>query len=707
MLCDLLLLFSLFNFSSGFLIPELQNVHLYVSPTGSDLNVGTDASIPMRTLHRAIQRISEPDIQNKNIWIELMEGYHDLNSTLVINHRNDYRRITIRAYQNQKVHVTGGKRIPSNHFTKVTDPSILQRLTPEAQTHVLQTKLSDTGITDLGQIVPYGKYILRQAPLEIFENGFPLTLSRWPNYGFKNITNVPSGQRYSTVFEYDSDRPKKWANQSDIWVYGYWYQSWADKAVPVKTIDAQHKTISLAQPTHFGLRAGQTHPGGGYFRFINILDEIDEPVSGEYFIDRITGMLYLWPAFSKGLYTSNDVIYGSMINTCIQLTRYTSNVVFENFILEACRHFGIQAQDSSNITIQSMEIRNTGSYNVYCRKDCRNFVISKSYLHDGDGGVTLQGGDRPTLTSSNNFIIDSEISFFSRVTSSDANAITLDGVGGHIEHNIIYRGQYTAIRWTGNDHSIQYNNVFENCMNSSDCGAIHSGKDWAARGTVIRFNHIHHNLQYYYGADVRGVMLDDQYSSVLVEKNVFYNNAGHLNIGGGRDNIVRDNIFFNSTKFSIQVDGRGSSHRNDRSLMNILNKLPYKNKLWTSKYPKLVNILNENPEEPRGNQIYKNIFYNSGKQYTVKWDPHKPAWFDVHSNIISNSTNDFNFPKLPYADFRTRCALTTFVKSNHLTTPLLPGQTGPRYHVGPPFVTPRPAWLLGGSHGNQPSLQGC
>lgn len=42
---------------------------------------------------------------NKDVWIELMEGYHDLGSTLVINHRNDYRRITIRSYQNQKVHV--------------------------------------------------------------------------------------------------------------------------------------------------------------------------------------------------------------------------------------------------------------------------------------------------------------------------------------------------------------------------------------------------------------------------------------------------------------------------------------------------------------------------------------------------------------------------------------------------------------------------
>lgn len=42
------------------------------------------------------------------------------------------------------------------------------------------------------------------------------------------------------------------------------------------------------------------------------------------------------------------------------------------------------------------------------------------------------------------------------------------------------------------------------------------------RGNIIRKNHIHHTLRYFPGADVRGIMLDDEYSSVLIEGNVFY-----------------------------------------------------------------------------------------------------------------------------------------------------------------------------------------
>lgn len=123
---------------------------------------------------------------------------------------------------------------------------------------------------------------------------------------------------------------------------------------------------------------------------------------------------------------------------------------------------------------------------------------------------------------------------------------------------------------------IEYNNVHHTCQNSSDCGGIHSGRDWTyvgllfspfvtfkwnkywteieiimnldkllklngfigiialkcevflkpwilfQRGNIIRKNHIHHTLRFLPGADVRGIMLDDQYSSVTIEDNVFY-----------------------------------------------------------------------------------------------------------------------------------------------------------------------------------------
>ena len=43
------------------------------------------------------------------------------------------------------------------------------------------------------------------------------------------------------------------------------------------------------------------------------------------------------------------------------------------------------------------------------------------------------------------------------------------------------------------------------------------------RGNVIRYNHIHETLRFMPGADVRGIMLDDEYASAVIEHNVFYN----------------------------------------------------------------------------------------------------------------------------------------------------------------------------------------
>nr|KAG5688234.1 hypothetical protein BaRGS_034276 [Batillaria attramentaria] len=109
----------------------------------------------------------------------------------------------------------------------------------------------------------------------------------------------------------------------------------------------------------------------------------------------------------------------------------------------------------------------------------------------------------------------------------------------------------------GNDHVIEYNHVHHMCWNASDCGALHTGRQWTWRGNVVRYNYIHHTLRYMPGADVRGIMLDDEYSSALIEHNVFFDNEVHVNIGGGRDNVIRYNVMYNATKYSIQVDARG------------------------------------------------------------------------------------------------------------------------------------------------------
>lgn len=50
--------------------------------------------------------------------------------------------------------------------------------------HIFQVRvvnLHQLNITDLGKMEPYGSGTRRNSPLEVFYNGQPLRLARWPN----------------------------------------------------------------------------------------------------------------------------------------------------------------------------------------------------------------------------------------------------------------------------------------------------------------------------------------------------------------------------------------------------------------------------------------------------------------------------------------------------------------------------------------------
>ena len=73
---------------------------------------------------------------------------------------------------------------------------------------------------------------------------------------FINIKSVPDGKE-GLRFTYDSaGRDANWAKETEPWVYGWWYWSWADQALPVSHVDPNTHTITLKQKTNFGLRVG-------------------------------------------------------------------------------------------------------------------------------------------------------------------------------------------------------------------------------------------------------------------------------------------------------------------------------------------------------------------------------------------------------------------------------------------------------------------
>ena len=70
-------------------------------------------------------------------------------------------------------------------------------------------------------------------------------------------------------------------------------------------------------------------------------------------------------------------------------------------------------------------------------------------------------------------------------------AISLSGVGNIAAHNEIHDGPHTALRFSGNDHIIEFNEFYNVMQESTDMGVIYAGRDHTYWGNKIRHNYFH------------------------------------------------------------------------------------------------------------------------------------------------------------------------------------------------------------------------
>lgn len=177
------------------------------------------------------------------------------------------------------------------------------------------------------------------------------------------------------------------------------------------------------------------------------------------------------------------------------------------------------------------------------------------------------------------------------------------------------------------------------------------GRDWTARGTIIRHNFFHH-IQ---GPGLHGAMavyLDDAASGIQIVGNLFYRASRAAFIGGGRDNLVENNIFVDCDP-SVHIDDRGlgwmAYHVEAGGIMpERLAEVPYTEEPWRSRYPELLTLLDDEPGAPKGNIVRRNISFDG-------------RWVDIYEKaqplvVVEDNLIDQNpqFVDLPNLDFRLR-----------------------------------------------------
>ena len=575
--------------------------------SGAEIVVSPDG--PVKTLRAArdqVRQIRASGQEAGPITVSVRGGTYYLDQPLELTQQDsgtEKSPIIYSTYKGESVRLVAGKAV--NSFKPVTDPDILKRFKKECRNFILQADLKAQGITDFGKLVSrgFGRSIL-PAGLELFFENERMTVARWPNTGWVKIAAIPNGQD-GGQFTYSEDEPGTWAPSDDIWVHGFWTQDWADSYEHVKSIDLTTKTIETYPPHGiYGYSANHR------YYVLNVLEELDSP--GEWYLDRTSGILYFWPPAP----ITNEPPIVSITDSILVLNN-CSYVTFRGMTLECTRGTAVRIDGGSGSHIEGCTVRHIGNVGVVISGGRKNGVQSCDIYDAGDGGIGLYGGDKQTLTPAGLYADNNHIHHYSQWCLTYRPAIGIGGVGNRASHNRIHDGPHNAIQLGGNDHLIEYNEIFDVCTESDDVGAFYAGRSWVDRGTVIQYNYFHdiHSAKDQYQNGSRVVYLDDAASGFTVRGNVFYK-AGSLcaiNVGGGRDNIIDNNIFIDCAK-GVLIDTRGlgwaKGYISEGGGWNMYEKLKavhFDQPPYSTHYPKLAAILDTAPAEPRGNELIDNL----------------------------------------------------------------------------------------------------
>ncbi len=535
----------------------------HVAPDGDDAADGS-AAHPFRTLERARDTIRAARekrggaLPDGGVQVTVRGGRHSIDKTFRIEARDSGTAgspIVYAAAAGAPVVLDGGLRVTG--WRPVSDVEVQQKFDPAVRDQVREADLRALGLTDWGDPTA-----LRDRP-ELFLDGVPQTLARWPNRGFVKtgpILGKETFKIWNTIegckdgrFRWVEARPAAWADEPDIRLYGYWFWDWYEEYQTVKALEVAERTFTLATPySQYGYREGQRYYA------VNVLRELDEP--GEWYLDRRTGRIYWLPPAAADR-AGAEIVLSRFDKPFIEM-QDAAHVIVRGFTFENGRGDGLRVTGGSNVLIAGCTVRRFGGDGIVVQGGRQHGVFGCLLETLGCGATRVAGGDRSALAPGGHFVENCVVADISRLKRTYTPAVHLDGCGNRVAHNRFERMPSSALRVEGNDHVIELNHIRDVVQESDDQGGIDMFGNPLYRGVVIRWNR---------WSDIRGgthngaagVRLDDMISGVTVQGNLFERCGavifGGVQIHGGKENLIDGNVFidcFAGISFSRWGDGR-------------------------------------------------------------------------------------------------------------------------------------------------------
>lgn len=530
--------------SCSFFTYSQQN-EVYIAINGNDNNTGS-CDQPMASLKAAVDRSRE--IGAKTIWIR--GGRYFFDDTTALGSQDS--GLLISGFENETVIFDGGQTIASNSFSLVND-DLNGRIKNE-----VSGKLQVSTIRNSNHIA-----FLKSPDAGLAFNDRAISISRFPNEGYTRIEKTKVQTGFETVNQTGTNNAPKgpvfeldpfynfnntaWDAEinrnNKILSIGYTSAKWFKETIGVSNAAISGKRIRLKNGTRYGI---ENRNALMRTYFINILYELDEP--GEWYFDDVDNKLYMYPP--------------SVFNENSRITLWNGPQL-------------ITINNGSNITIERMKIQNIGGGNsgdaaINVSSASNNILIAGVVFINISGKVTsinfLDDVTNSTVKSCD-FIDSNSIRLYggSHTNSSikvGGNTIEnchftmayrkdslgkfcgIRGVGNTLKNNLVHNTNGQPITFSGIDHIIEKNEVFNVGVEEGDGGAMYTGNAVWSFGNMLKNNFMHHTLDYPgLGLGRATFFSDDNDSGESIIGNVVFRGGSAGFSSSGLGHTVKDNIF--------------------------------------------------------------------------------------------------------------------------------------------------------------------
>lgn len=378
-------------------------------------------------------------------------------------------------------------------------------------------------------------------------------------------------------FGFDPTELRPWPKSSEIEMHVFPAWGWVSSIEPVASFDYAEGVGTLGGEANQELRVGNRY----YLE--NIAEELDAP--NEWHLDKQTGQLsYLAPDrdFAKrGMVASKlerliHIKDASGIQfdglTFMDMT-YTQRMASPYYPMDAA----VWIEDSKDCLIENCRFTRLGGSALNLVGEATgNKFLGNTVEHVGQNGVFMYEKDKTfphgnVVAGCHMHHLGLIHKHVAGVYLSGRDPSLAQAPGNTIAHNDIHDvPRYgIGIKMSQGNNIVEYNDIRNTNLETNDTGGIESCiRNENAAGNIYRYNLIMDAIGMGTTADgailrphyTWGIYMDDHSSHAQIYGNICVRNVlGGVNIHGGRENVIENNILVDSAKAQLSFNNIGTA----------------------------------------------------------------------------------------------------------------------------------------------------